>query len=234
MCLRQFVRAEHRRWVFRYALSKFATDPHRHHTDQQLLAYLNYGWGNEGWSTKSPYLMACLQAALSCTRPILECGSGLSTILLGIVARSTGTQVWALEHIPVWGRRVINCLREADVASAIVVIRPLREYGNFAWYDPPLDVLPRDFGLAVCDGPPGDTHGGRYGLLPIMRSRMAAGCLILLDDAERAQEEGIARRWAAELRGSVEILGGAHRYARLLVPELVAILRPNLHCGRER
>jgi hypothetical protein len=193
-------------------------DPHRHHNDERLLQRLIYGWGNESWSAKSSYLIACLGAAFSCSRPILECGSGLSTILLGIVARSTGTQVWSLEHNHFWANHAIAWLTRLDVHSVTILVRPLREYGPFVWYGPPLDLLPSNFGLAVCDGPPGETHGGRYGLLPIMRGRLEAGCIILIDDAEREREEATAAKWASELNTSFEVLGDTHRYARLVVP----------------
>jgi hypothetical protein len=76
---------------------------------------------------------------------------------------------------------------------------PLKSYAGYSWYDPPLSRWSRNFSLVVCDGPPADTPGGRYGLAPIMREHLAPGCVILLDDAEREPEREIAQRWSAEL-----------------------------------
>lgn len=72
---------------------------------------------------------------------------------------------------------------------------PLKDYGDFCWYDAPLESMPDSFSLVICDGPPGATKGGRYGLVPFMRDRLRSGCVILLDDAEREEERTIAARW---------------------------------------
>jgi hypothetical protein len=43
----------------------------------------------------------------------------------------------------------------------------------------------------VCDGPKGTTRGGRYGLAPVMKDRLAPGCIVLLDDTSREAERAI-------------------------------------------
>jgi hypothetical protein len=73
------------------------------------------------------------------------------------------------------------------------------------------------FALVVCDGPPGSTKGGRFGLVPIMRERLEPGCVILLDDASREQELAIARRWEAEIGASFEILDCTKPYIKMTV-----------------
>jgi len=164
-----------------------------------------------------------IRAFLGCARetegPILECGSGLSTVLLGIVAARTGSRVYSLEHNAIWADRARRVLRACGIASVEILVGDLRSYGAYTWYDPPLDVLPKDFSLVVCDGPPGDTPGGRYGLLPVMRSHLKPGCIILLDDAHRTGEREIAEQWARELGTSFAIEGFDKKFARLSVPK---------------
>ena len=75
------------------------------------------------------------------------------------------------------------------------------------------------FALVVCDGPPADTVGGRYGLVPIMRDRLAPGCAILLDDAEREHERAIARRWQLELGATHQFVADDKPFIRLIVPK---------------
>ena len=75
----------------------------------------------------------------------------------------------------------------------------LKNYSDYSWYDPPLDLMPDNFALIIYDGPPGDGRGGRYGLAPILAKRLKPGCVILLDDAAREQETEIAVRWSVEL-----------------------------------
>lgn len=80
--------------------------------------------------------------------------------------------------------------------------------------------MPDRFTLVICDGPPGSIRGGRYGLVPIMKERLKPGCVILLDDAAREQEQTIAGKWEAELGASSEILGSKKPYIRLMVGDV--------------
>jgi hypothetical protein len=110
--------------------------------------------------------------------------------------------------------------------SAVVLgANPLRDYGEFAWYDPRLASMPRAFGLVVCDGPPASTRGGRYGLVPIMKERLQPGCVILLDDAGREQELAIAERWKNELGATLRVGGSVKPYVELTVQRRPAGLR---------
>jgi hypothetical protein len=114
------------------------------------------------------YASAFLQRAWTAKGPILECGSGLSTILLGLVADRTGNEVWSLEHSTFWAERVRSTLKRHNLQCVRLCQSELRNCGAYLWYDPPKDTMPKDFSLVVCDGPPGNTLGGRYGMLPIM------------------------------------------------------------------
>ena len=150
----------HRSVVFRRALDKFCADPERiAQSPGRVFAELAYGWGNEAWSATSDYLEACLKHAMEARRPILECGSGLTTIVLGRLAEAIGTTVCSLEHEAHWAARVQRVLDQRRIRAANVVVTPLRSYGDFDWYDIDPTAIPDSFGLVVCDGPPSTTRG---------------------------------------------------------------------------
>lgn len=211
--------ALHRDFVFRRAIRRFIRDPESCGVSgNQVLSDLIYGWGNESWSALDDYLAACIRHALGSNGPILECGSGLSTILVGAIAKKRRRSHWALEHSPEWAMRVQRFLTRFDLDSAVVLCAsPLRDYGEFCWYDPPLESMPRAFDLVICDGPPGWTKGYRYGLVPIMKERLMPGCVILLDDAGREQERAVSERWKKELGASLAIRGSARPYVEMTV-----------------
>lgn len=215
---RSFLLAPHRDLVFRRAMKQFLEEPDACiNPGNPVINDLVYGWGNHVWSAQHEYLADCIDRALTSRGPILECGSGLSTILVGAIAKRRSQSHWALEHTPKWAMKVQKYLDRYKLDSVILCTKPLKDYGDFCWYDAPLESMPDGFFLVICDGPPGTIKGGRYGLVPFMKERLKPGCVILLDDAGREQELAIAKRWEAELGASFEILGSIKPYIEMKV-----------------
>lgn len=179
---------------------------------------LRHAWGNTGWSAGLDYLEAVARHAAEAKRPILECGSGLTTLLLGLLTQGRGVAVWSLEHHPTWHARVQDTLDAFGLDHVTLCHAPLKEHapspedaGGYAWYDAPHAQMPTDFGLVVCDGPPGTTPGGRYGLLPVMHDHLAPDAVLLADDAARPAEAAILQRWQREASADVELCRAADR-----------------------
>jgi predicted O-methyltransferase YrrM len=216
--IRVFFRDIKRYFVFRRAMKQFLEDPSAcAHTGNTVLLDLIYGWGNEAWSALDEYLAGCINHAMDSTGPILECGSGLSTILIGAIAKKQGQSHFVLEHNSEWAIKVKKYLNRYKIDSVVQCTKPLKDYGDFCWYDVPLESMPDSFSLVVCDGPPGSTKGGRYGLAPIMRKRLKPGCVILLDDAGREQELAIAKLWEVELDAPIDLLATSKPYIKMTV-----------------
>lgn len=215
---RRWLRATYDAWRFNGAIRRFAADPEAALAGgSSVLAELISAWGNAGWSAQEDYLRGCVGQALESDGPSLECGSGLSTLLLAVVAERRGFEHWVLEHQPEWSARVEKEAARHDLHSLRLCTVPLRLHGRFAWYDPPLARMPQAFSMVVCDGPPADTAGGRYGLVPVMHDRLPPGCVILLDDAQRQHEREIALRWEAELGTTHELVSCHKPYIRMVV-----------------
>lgn len=184
-----------------------------------LIPALSFGWGNTAWSASEGFLAVAIEQAQQVSGPILECGSGLSSLLVAsalMTSRRRRTTYWALEHSPTWGEFMFRQAHRYDLTNICFCVEPLVDYGEFTWYAPP----PRSrklIGLVICDGPPGDTPGGRYGLLPVMRDRLAPGCTIILDDLVRIGEQEIMLRWKREfdVQG---VVTGDRPFAILKVP----------------
>jgi hypothetical protein len=160
----------------------------------RTLRWLRMGWGNEGWSANTSYLEAVCHWASRVRGPILECGSGLTTLLLGILAPD---RVTTLEHLPEWKGHVQEAATKHSIPSN-VFSAPLVDYGGFHWYSLP-ESFPGNFELVICDGPPsGVVVGGRYGLLPAANRLLSRNAVILLDDVERSDEQATIKRWKGE------------------------------------
>lgn len=61
--------------------------------ESAFLEQLVCAWGNEAWSSAAPLLSALLEWMPRTSGPILECGSGLSTLILGIASIHTSKGV---------------------------------------------------------------------------------------------------------------------------------------------
>lgn len=217
--LRRRLREWHRTFTFNRAMRVFVAQPDRvFDTDDPLLDRLLYGWGNISYSAEHEFLRASLRSVQQASDWVLECGSGLSTVLAGALAQKHGVRVWTLEHHPFWAERVRSALREHKIDTVRMDVTPLRRYADFDWYDPSFDAMPEQFSAVLCDGPPGDTRGGRHGFLPVMRARLAPECVILVDDADRQAERDIAGAWAAELGTKMQVKGERKPYIDLRMP----------------
>ncbi len=175
--------------------------------DDALLLAARTAWGNAGFAARTPFLAAAIAEVAQTDGAVLECGSGLSTILLAAMARSRGLRYVALEHDPAWHARVRWALRLCGLPGSAVRLTPLRTFEGFAWYDLRRVPLPRWVSVVLCDGPPGTITGGRYGLLPRLRGRLRHRSRIVLDDADRPAEQAIVARWEAEF--GVRTIGAA-------------------------
>jgi hypothetical protein len=216
--IRSSFRDLHRDLVFRRAMRQFLKNPAAcANPEHPALIDLIYGWGNEGWSALNEYLAGCIHQALVSTGSILECGSGLSTIVIGAIAKKRGQRYWALEHNSDWAKKVRRMTRRYALTTLALSVKPLKDYGEFCWYEVPIESMPHDFDFVICDGPPGSTKGGRYGLVPIMKERFKTGCVILVDDAAREQERAMVSRWRSELDATLEVAGTSKPYIKMRV-----------------
>jgi Methyltransferase domain len=158
-----------------------------------------------GWAASPDFLLGLVAHAMA-TKPrvIVECGSGVSTVLLARCLSLNGSgQIYSLEHLPEFRERTVGELARHGVASwAAVLDAPLREYalpsGTWLWYS--LDELPvGEIDMLVVDGPPG-TLGplARYPAGPLLFGRLARNATIFVDDMVRADEQTMVARWIDE------------------------------------
>jgi len=209
-----------REYCFRRALSEISSLSPGEFPNHRLLQRLWTGWGNLSYSGHPEYLEEVVKRAASICDPVLECGSGLTTILLGLFAGRRGIKVWTLEHDPEWYRLMAVALRRYRIEGVELTLAPLRSHGAFVWYDAPIDRMPKRFGLVVCDGPPQKTtKGDRYGLLPVMRESLSGGSVILFDDVKTDGPDPIVSRWVQEARASFKLFSSrpSDSYAVIIV-----------------
>jgi hypothetical protein len=186
----------------------------------QILDELIYSWANL-FAPSTDFLLDLVKYSSQAKYPILDCGSGLSTIIAGLITKRHGNTVWSLESSKRWYGRVKHYLEKYQIDSVKLLYCPLINYSDYLWYDVPVDKLPERFSLVSCDGPShylGNRDARRYGLFPLMKEKFAPGCTILFDNADLKQEQEGLYYWIDELNGEYEKGGTEKQFLHITLP----------------
>jgi hypothetical protein len=156
-----------------------------------------------GWAASPDFLRNVMEHALSQRpRQIVECSSGISTVVLARCVQMNGEgHVYSLEHDRTFADKTRTLLRQQGLESyATVIDAPLTqtdlENWGGRWYS--TDALPKTLSidLLVIDGPPIDTaKAARYPAIPVLGPKFHNGTAVFLDDANRADESWAVEKW---------------------------------------
>lgn len=143
---------------------------------QEAIRYVDNRWGADAMT-----LSVAIKVAREADGPIIEAGSGLSTILM---AAATNQTVYCLEHSPVHYERLRDLSRQSGVTNIAIVACALKD----GWYDIEKEDIPAHFSVGFNDGPP-RKDGDRMKFFEHVTADV-----IVCDDAVRADLEGYAMR----------------------------------------
>lgn len=133
---------------------------------------------------------------------IVECGSGMSSVWMGhALQNSGGGRLISLEHDAQYWEQSRE-LVERNGLSHIVEVRlasldPFTiEHQNYPWYNrDEIDDL-ENIDILLVDGPPAATGPqARYPALVALADRLRKGAVVMLDDAERSDEQSVLDHW---------------------------------------
>lgn len=136
--------------------------------------------------------------ARKCRGPIIETGSGLSSVLMAALTDQT---VYSLEHLEHYAAQTLGWAQEAGVSNLGICHAPLTDE---CWYDVGKFDLPNKFAFGFCDGPP-RLYGTRMKFFEVFGPRCT---VILVDDIKTDNNFAKAVHAWAEANGRfVQILG---------------------------
>jgi predicted O-methyltransferase YrrM len=159
-----------------------------------------------GWAASPDLLLYLVQHAQK-TQPttIVECGSGVSTLVLSRYLSKIGRgHVLSLEHNRAFAQQTRDNLEHAGLGDWATVIDaelvPYRFGGEeYLWYSTKGLPMNLAIDLLLIDGPPSDTcRNARYPAGPVLFKFLSARGVVLLDDAGREEERQTLSLWAGE------------------------------------
>lgn len=174
------------------ALSRIRLGRERPATFLELVRF----WDNP-WSVGPETLAICASLARQAQGPILEAGSGLTTLVMA--AANPEVTVYCLEHDLGWITKIKALALETGVTNIAIVSCALED----RWYKVG-DELPEYFALGLNDGPPRDL-GNRVGFFD---HGWADRCeIVVCDDADNPTYMADLRIWAASKGWKVDFSG---------------------------
>jgi predicted O-methyltransferase YrrM len=182
---------------------RHAEDLHAWQILRPLLDDGNYLPWTTGTMRPAGLVLVCNDIVHRGRTRIVECGSGVSTVVLARLLRQRGggATIVALEHDAQWAALVTDMLaRESLVNIARVVHAPLQ--GDPPWYArSALTEMSDHIDLLVVDGPPAHAPGqgrARAPALAALGPRLTETATVILDDVNRPGERDVLTCWQAE------------------------------------
>ena len=164
-------------------------------TDANLFAEARRYLANE-FGALEDVLVLCAVMARKADGPIIEAGSGLTTI---IMAAATEQPIYCLEHDQFWIAQLDKMIGEAGVSGIGLCVCPIKD----GWYDlTDYPDLPGRFALGVNDGPP-RSLGSRMGFYEHFGKRCD---VIIADDADDRGYGDSISQWCADNERQVDFI----------------------------
>ena len=133
------------------------------------------------YSALEDVLMMCALLGHKADGPIIETGSGLTSLVL---AASTLEDVYCLEHDQYWADKIIKLAKDNNIHNLNIKMCDLEN----DWYK--LPDLPKEFSLGLNDGPPRD-KGDRMGFFEHFGDTKS----IIVDDADDPGYGNLLKNW---------------------------------------
>ena len=117
--------------------------------DEQIFIDLFEAWGNN-FAASPGLLMTCFDLSIDGDGAIIECGAGLSTLIMGL----SGREIYSLESDYQWYLKIKSYLDYFNMTNVNLIYSPIMDYGVYQWYDyAHKHKFNVDFTMALVDGP---------------------------------------------------------------------------------
>ena len=183
--------------------------------DSATFRAINMLSGNPRYALPGKLLETCYNAAKGARGHILECGSGLSTVVMGLALAGADHVLYALEHDLDWFRTTSRWLDRYGVGNVMLFYAPIHPHEAGDWYGVSPDELPDAFDVVLIDGPAREV-APREGVFQQFGGRVAEASVWLVDDCgDPVQAAMVAEHGAnRDVEHIIDVGGGSpHKMA---------------------
>lgn len=155
---------------------------------------------SRGWAGSPDFLLKLLEIIFK-NKPnvIVELGSGLSTVVIGSALKKVNNgRLISFDHDERFLKNTKANVKLNKVGDFVSLnYTPLVQYNNgYKWYDLTNVSIESKIDLLIVDGPPRIIQkNARFPALPLLLEQLSNECIIVLDDANRNDEQEIIEMW---------------------------------------
>jgi uncharacterized protein YggT (Ycf19 family) len=155
-----------------------------------------------GWAISPDFAVIIVRTILD-QRPslIVETGSGISTLIAAYCLEQVGAgRIVSLDHDAEFAAVTRLLLKEHGLETFVEVRHaPLANTPSGRWYKQSAWEDLKCIDLAIVDGPPSTTGPlARYPVVPLLGKLLSPTAVILVDDADRPDEQAMVNEWVHE------------------------------------
>ncbi|MCB0805048.1 MAG: class I SAM-dependent methyltransferase [Bacteroidales bacterium] len=136
---------------------------------------------------------------------ILECGSGVSTIIIGYLLKQRGSgHLYTLEHDAEYAKKTQTQLEKNNLSEYVTILQSELishsiHNNTWQWYDYSGIGNGQLFDMLIIDGPPFQLQPkSRYPALPLLDKNLNNKAIILIDDCKREEDSEVVKQWLNE------------------------------------
>ena len=149
------------------------------------------------------HIMVSIMLKTNTPKNIFECGSGISTLILGYcLKKNNNGHIWSLDHENKFTNITKKNLEYHNLLQFVSLFwAPLKRISidekEHLWYDTEfMNNFDEKIDLLIIDGPPRSySKHIRYPALPLLYNYLSSDAIILIDDANRVGEKEIIQQW---------------------------------------
>ncbi len=153
------------------------------------------------WAASPDFLQIVSEIILdSKPRTVVECGSGVSTVVVGyVLEKNKRGRIFSLENKNNFYEKNNHLIARHNLRKHVSIVHaPLVECkvndNSYKWYDTAQIADLESIDVLIVDGP----AGNRYPALPLLFNQLSDNSFVIIDDCNREKDGENVLRWLSE------------------------------------